>query len=156
MQVPDLGASQVALVVKNLPASAADNNRLWFDPWVIRSLGEGHGNPLQYSCWRIPWTEEPGGLQSIRSQRVGHDLATECISRLAHDPMYRRKLAFKSKSCHSSIFFFLRWKTLSVKHKFSVPRQNCQRISFLWRLWSRKIFDIVQSVYSQLVLLTWN
>ena len=27
-------------------------------------------------AWRIPWTEEPGGLQSIGSQRVGHDQAT--------------------------------------------------------------------------------
>ena len=25
-----------------------------------RSPGEGNGNPLQYSCWRIPWREEPG------------------------------------------------------------------------------------------------
>ena len=28
-------------------------------------------------AWRIPWTEEPGGLQSMKSQRVGHDLATK-------------------------------------------------------------------------------
>ena len=28
-------------------------------------------------AWRIPWTEEPGGLQSTESQRVGHDLATK-------------------------------------------------------------------------------
>ena len=28
-------------------------------------------------AWGIPWTEEPGGLQSMGSQRVGHDLATE-------------------------------------------------------------------------------
>ena len=28
-------------------------------------------------AWKIPWTEEPGGLQSIRSQRVGHDLVTK-------------------------------------------------------------------------------
>ena len=28
-------------------------------------------------AWEIPWTEEPGGLQSMGSQRVGHDLATE-------------------------------------------------------------------------------
>ena len=28
-------------------------------------------------AWRIPWTEEPGGLQSMGSQRVGHDLTTE-------------------------------------------------------------------------------
>ena len=28
-------------------------------------------------AWKIPWTEEPGGLQSMGSQRVGHDLATK-------------------------------------------------------------------------------
>ena len=33
----------------------------------------GNGNPLQYSCLEYPWTEEPGGLQSIVLQRVGHD-----------------------------------------------------------------------------------
>ena len=38
--------------------------------------GEGNCNPLQYSCWKIPWTEEPGGLQSIGSLRVGHNWAT--------------------------------------------------------------------------------
>jgi len=34
-------------------------------PLLGRSLGEGNGNPLQYSFWRIPWTEEPSGLQSM-------------------------------------------------------------------------------------------
>ena len=37
------------------------------DPGLIPGLGrspaEGNGNPLQYSCWEIPWTEEPGRLQ---------------------------------------------------------------------------------------------
>ena len=42
-------------------------------PGSGRSPGEGNGNRLQYSCWRIPWTEEPGGLQSTGSQRVRHD-----------------------------------------------------------------------------------
>ena len=37
-----------------------------------RSPGEGHGNPLQYSCQRIPWTEEPGRVQSMKSKRAGH------------------------------------------------------------------------------------
>ena len=32
---------------------------------------------LQYSCLENPWTEEPGGLQLIGLQRVGHDLVTE-------------------------------------------------------------------------------
>ena len=34
---------------------------------------EGDGTPLQYLAWKIPWTEEPGGLQSIGSRRVRHD-----------------------------------------------------------------------------------
>ena len=35
--------------------------------------GEGNGTPLQYSCWKIPWMEEPGRLQSMGSLRVGHN-----------------------------------------------------------------------------------
>ena len=42
-------------------------------PGLGRSPEGGLGNPLQYSCWRISWTEEPDGLSSIVLQRVGHD-----------------------------------------------------------------------------------
>ena len=42
-------------------------------PGSGRSPGEGSSNPLQYSCLEIPRTEDPGGLQSMGSQRVGHD-----------------------------------------------------------------------------------
>ena len=42
-------------------------------PGLERSPEEGHGNQLQYSCRRIPWTEEPGGLRSMRSRRVRHN-----------------------------------------------------------------------------------
>ena len=38
-----------------------------------RSPDEGRGNPLQHSCLENPWTEEPGGLQSMGLQTVGHD-----------------------------------------------------------------------------------
>ena len=41
-----------------------------------RSPGEGNGNPLQYSCLENPMDKEPGGLQPMGSQRVGHDWAT--------------------------------------------------------------------------------
>ena len=44
-----------------------------------RSPGEGNGNPLQYSCLRNS-TEEPGGLQSIGSQRVRHNWATNTFT----------------------------------------------------------------------------
>ena len=60
-------------MVKNPPASTGDAE----DPGLIlgwgRSLGEGNGNPLQYSCPENPVAEETGGLQSTGSQRVVHD-----------------------------------------------------------------------------------
>ena len=42
-------------------------------PGLGRSPGEGNGNHSSILAWRIPRTEEPGGLQSIGSQRVRHD-----------------------------------------------------------------------------------
>ena len=49
-----LGASQVALVVKNLPANAGDVSDASSIPGLGRSPGEGTGNPLQYSCLENP------------------------------------------------------------------------------------------------------
>ena len=60
-------------VVKNPPASARDAEDMGLIPGSGRSPGEGNGNPLQYSCLENLWTEEPGGLQSMGLQRVGHD-----------------------------------------------------------------------------------
>ena len=42
-------------------------------PGSGRSPGRGHGTHSSVLAWRIPWTEEPGGLQSIRSHRVRQD-----------------------------------------------------------------------------------
>jgi len=47
-------ASQVALVVKKLPANAGDIRDAGSIPGMGRSLGGGHGNPLQYSCLENP------------------------------------------------------------------------------------------------------
>ena len=66
----DIGASLVAQMVKHLPTMQ--------ETWV-RSLGQE--DPLEKEiathfsilAWRIPWTKEPGRLQSMGSQRVGHD-----------------------------------------------------------------------------------
>ena len=60
-------------MVKNLLAKAGDIRDVSLIPGSGRFLRGGHGNPLQYSCLENPWTEEPGGLQFIRSQRVGDD-----------------------------------------------------------------------------------
>ena len=61
----------MALEVKNLPVNAGDIVRdKGLVPGPGGSPGEGHGNPLQYSCPENPWTEEPGGLQSLGLQSL--------------------------------------------------------------------------------------
>ena len=52
-------------VSKEYTCNAGD---LGLIPELGRSPEEGNGNPLKYLAWRIPWTEEPGGLQSMGSQ----------------------------------------------------------------------------------------
>jgi len=65
-----LQAFLVAQTVKNLPVMQ--------ETWV-RLLGQkdplenGMATNSNILAWRIPWTEEPGGLQSMGSHRVGHD-----------------------------------------------------------------------------------
>ena len=63
-------ASHVTQLVKNLPAMLETWVRFlgWEDP--LEKEMATHSSTL---AWRIPWTEEPGRLQSIGSQRVGHD-----------------------------------------------------------------------------------
>ena len=62
--------SQVAQWVKNPPAMQETQIQSlgWEDP-----LEEGMATHSSNLAWRILWTEEPGGLHSIRVQRVGHD-----------------------------------------------------------------------------------
>ena len=60
------------LVVKNLPANAGDVRDADSIPGLGRFPVERNGNAPQYSRLEIPWTE-PGGLQSVGSQRFEHD-----------------------------------------------------------------------------------
>ena len=74
-------------------------------------------------AWRIPWTEESGGLQSIGSQRVGHDGAhtqSRCwrITKKTPSPI----LAFVSDSNHSPAVLGLEWSSWP-QAPFSKPRR---------------------------------
>ena len=65
---------QVVLVVKNPPANAGDTRDAGSIPGSGRSPGVGNGGLLQYSCLeKFHGQEESGGLQSMGSQRVGHE-----------------------------------------------------------------------------------
>ena len=67
-----IGASPVAHLVNNLPANAGDARDV-LDPWVGKYLRGGTGNPLQCSSLENPMDREPGKLQFVELQRVGHD-----------------------------------------------------------------------------------
>ena len=64
------GSSLVAQTGKNLPVMQETwvQTLGWEDP-----LEKGMATHSSVLAWRIPWTEEPGGLQSMGPQRVGHD-----------------------------------------------------------------------------------
>ena len=69
------------LTLKHLPA-------MW-ETWVqslgwVDSLEEEMATHSSILAWRIPWTEEPGGLQSMGSQRIRHDWATSLSLSLGH------------------------------------------------------------------------
>ena len=67
-------ASQVALVVKNLPARAGNIRDVTLGQEA--PLEEGTATHTSILAWGIPWTEEPDRLQSMGPRTVRHDEAT--------------------------------------------------------------------------------
>ena len=67
------GAPHVALMVRNLPASVGNMRVRARSPGRKDPLKEGLAARSSTLAWRVPWTEEPGGLQPMGSQRVRHD-----------------------------------------------------------------------------------
>ena len=70
-------ATREVQTVKNLPTVPEPRAQSlgWEDP-----LEKGLATHSRILAWRIPWTEEPGGLQSMGSQRVGNDWATKTFT----------------------------------------------------------------------------
>ena len=58
---------------KEIAYSAGDTGDVGLIPGLGRSPGEENGTNSSILAWKIPWTEEPGGLQPMGSQSVGHD-----------------------------------------------------------------------------------
>ena len=60
-------------MVKNLPANAEDLRHRFDSLGQEDPLEEGTATRSSIFAWRIPWTEEPDGLQSVESERVRHN-----------------------------------------------------------------------------------
>ena len=115
----------------------------------LRDPGGGHSNPLQYSClenpmdkraWWIPWTEEPGGLQSMGSQRLGHNWTTNTFISLSPVAYGKSQLgSFEAVFALSLTghIFPLSWSSWWFKGFYSVVPHH----------WPHPLFLSILSVY---------
>ena len=116
----------VAQAVKNLPATQ--------ETWV-QSLGRE--DPLEQKmathtsilAWRIPWTEKPGGLQSMGSQRVRHDWATNIFTLWSFMEIQFTYQIIHSLKIHNSLHFSAFTELCNHHHKliweyFHTPKRN--------------------------------
>ena len=128
------GASQAPLVVQDPPANAGTREmQLW--PLGQEEAWRGARPPTQCSSWRIPRTEEPGGLQSMGSQGVGQ--VTERLNahtppvppgRPAHPPSHPAKSSRSpelSALCNTAGSHLLSmWHTATQIHQSQSPRSS--------------------------------
>ena len=119
----------VAQLVKNLPA--VQKARVWSLGWedTLEKEMATHSSIL---AWKISWTEEPGGLQSTGSQRVGHDWATNTY--LPSHPEF--PISFTQ-----SAFSFIRMESTDhdtfgkcLQHKIIIIINRSKGIWSEWRL----------------------
>ena len=90
-------ASLVAQMVENLPAMP--ETQIWSLGWED-PLEKEMATDSSILAWRIPWIEDPGGLQVLGSQRVGHDWVTRSFtSSLIHLCVYAQVLYAKTLLC---------------------------------------------------------
>ena len=101
LPVKNLGAPHVALVVKNLPASAGDIRNMSSIPGLGRIPGGGHGNPLQYSCLEDP----------------GRGVWRATVRRFAQS-----RTRLKRLSTHAQFSSFDQWRNWSTERFSSLPK----------------------------------
>ena len=114
-------------MVKNLPT-------VW--EVGVWSLEKGMGNPSSILVWKIPWTEEPGRLQSIGLQRVGHNWATNTFHFWSLVTKYQQFFSYLNSNCDNQKYF---QALLSVSWggKLLLPIQMenyCSRGSRAWEV----------------------
>ena len=91
-------------MVKSPPTSAEDFRGVGWTLGREDALEEGMANHSSVLAWRIPWTEDPGGLRAIGSQRVGVNAGAS--------PAHVTYLRERSVCCERRVCSALRWNVL--------------------------------------------
>ena len=121
-------ASLVAQMVKNLPA-------MW-ENWLC-SLGEKipWKTPSSILAWRIPWTEEPGGLWYTGSQRVGQDQVTNIHTHPKAESWFPKPLCISGPKCRKADTYPGIWG----KRGLNKERVSSKSLEEDKRLWARSL-----------------
>ena len=115
-----------------------------YDHWPEKAMAS-HSSTL---AWKIPWTEEPGGLRSIRSLRVGHYWATSLsLFTFMH---WRRKW-----QPHSSV---LAWRIPGTGEPGGLPAMGSHRVGHDWRdlAAAAAAWSLTQILRNSVSMLTFN
>ena len=129
-------------VGKESTCNVGDAGRREFDPWVEKiSLEEGmataHSSIL---AWRIPWTEEPGGLQSMGSHRAGQDWSDWACMQLV---------------CLLLPYNLFSWEIL-LKYKSDHVTLMCKNLYYLFHMSSnRTLYDYNLALQSVVITRWW-
>ena len=123
----------------------------WFNPWVRKIPLEKeivtHSSIL---AWEIPWTEEPGGLQSMGSHRAGHDWAHTGISSLSSVQSLRHVRHFATPwaaACQASLSITNSWRLLKLMSiKPSHPLSSHSLLAFNLSL-HQSLFKWISSLH---------
>ena len=126
-------------------------NKWWLFSIPFRLTGEGNGIPLHSSilAWRIPWAKEPGGLQSMRFQRVRHDLANKQQLNYIYFSIYH------GATCTGGPICLWSWRWIFVSAMWKSECLTGQDTEDVYHFNSKKIKQQVISPLSFCLSLKW-
>ena len=118
-------ASWVVLVIKNPPANSGDKRNAGLIPGWGWSPGGGHGNPLQYSCLENPMDRGAWQIQSMGSQRDGHNWSD--LAHINTNILYKWDIFIAIKSISFSVETQVWLFDSSFLKKFPLLEENSQQ-----------------------------
>ena len=136
-------ASLVVQMVKNLPAMWETWVRFLCREDLLEKRMATHSSTL---AWRIPWTEEPGGLQSMGSQRVWHDWATNTFTSLSFSRLFPQ-----GSSTLPVNPVLPSWGFISILHPRLTFLSKAHTLDFLGVQWLRILLPMQRSRVPSLV-----
>ena len=120
----------MVLVVKNPPTNAEDIKHAVWSLGQEDPLEVGVETQSSFLSWRVPWTEKPGGLQSMGSRRVRHNLGTKWQQEGTDNSRRKRTNSDLGREKHMAFYgsWGRLWNNFREKHFWDLPLHSPQKI----------------------------